>query len=492
MTRMSKEGGTAAHPHRMSLLADHDRDNLFGRSPWLLWLAWAVFLGSASFLVMRIGRNADARNVEVVAACTLLTGAVGAACHINLEKKRNSYLVRRFQDLRAETECIQALVENICDGVVTTDTEGTIQWMNQTAADMFGYRPNELVGRSYAILLASNMSGPAPSGISALCTAGDGAGLRKDGTTFPLDVSIGTMCMGGHQLLMAVLRDATERLRAESQRTHAQKLESLGILAAGIVHEVASPLQSIKDHALFLSRALDDLSLSSDRPPACAVGWRLGTEAIGASEGADMAFLREHVPSAVRHVIQGTERIGTILTSIRGYCHPDHDLNDSVDVNQVVQDALTITRSKWRHSVHVQRDLDDCLPQVRGNRVELTQVVINLLVNAVDAVTDCQRNRAKEKGSIGIVTRTVTVGIELAIRDDGCGIEPEHRPRIFDLFFTTKAAGRGTGQGLFVARSIVQKHGGSMAFESGGEGTTFFVRLPCPLARGLPAMEAVS
>lgn len=273
----------------------------------------------------------------------------------------------------------------------------------------------------------------------------------------------------------------------------AQKLESVGRLAAGVAHEINTPVQFVADNVAFLETSMTDLAAvirayrdlrsklaTAEKPEASA-----GLEVLAASRvaeaaelAADLDYLIENVPLAISDALGGLDRIAIIVKSMKEFAHPDQAEKSFADLNQAINSTLVITRNEYKYVAEVETDLGD-LPQVHCYLGEINQVVLNLLVNAAHSISEV----VKDTGTMGKITvRTRHDGqeVEIAIGDTGTGI-PEHaRDKIFDPFFTTKEVGRGTGQGLAIARSVVvNKHGGTIRFETEcGKGTTFFFRIP--------------
>jgi len=186
----------------------------------------------------------------------------------------------------------------------------------------------------------------------------------------------------------------------------------------------------------------------------------------------------QNVPPAIVGAMEGLERIATIVRSMKEFAHPDQTEMSSADLNHAIQSTLIIARNEYKYVADVETDFGD-LPPVQCYLGEVNQVILNLLVNAAHAIGDV----IKDSGAMGKLTvRTRLDGneVEIAIGDSGTGIPEAARQRVFDPFFTTKEIGKGTGQGLAIARSvIVNKHGGTLRFETEcGKGTTFFIRLP--------------
>jgi signal transduction histidine kinase len=273
------------------------------------------------------------------------------------------------------------------------------------------------------------------------------------------------------------MRDVTERQRVEIELRQAQKLESVGRLASGIAHEINTPIQFVGDNLHFLRDAAATMF--------SALHARGGQ---GSMAGEDLSMLQEEVPLAIQESLHGVQRVASIVGALKEFAHPDSSEQDSADINQALNTSLTMVRNELRVVATVQTDFGD-LPPVRCYVGELNQVFLNLFVNAAHAVADANRG---VHGLVEVSSRRDGDSVVVRVRDNGCGIAEDVQTRIFDPFFTTKSVGRGSGQGLAMARSfVVDKHAGTLRFTTTlGEGTTFIVRLPIAGAMAVDMQEA--
>lgn len=284
--------------------------------------------------------------------------------------------------------------------------------------------------------------------------------------------------------------DVTETLTAERELRQTQKLEAIGQLAAGIAHEINTPIQYIGDNVHFLGDALADLTpilqkaerlLESDRSGQ-PVNNRL-RELESARIQVDVPFLIKEIPVAIEQTLAGVQRVAAIIRAMREFSHPGGDDKIAIDINQALESTITVSRNEWKYVAEMATCLADDLPLLYCLPGELNQVFLNIIVNAAHAIADATDNGLRGKGLITIATKAEHDALEIRISDTGKGIPNAIQERIFDPFFTTKEVGKGTGQGLAIARSVVvDKHQGNLSFTTErGRGTTFIIRLPLHL-----------
>lgn len=286
---------------------------------------------------------------------------------------------------------------------------------------------------------------------------------------------------------LALSIDITTQKDLQVQLVQAQKLESIGQLAAGIAHEINTPAQYVSDNTRFLRdqfqgllRVLDEHSRALD-PAAGQLSWPERRDAMAKTlHEVDYDFVRREVPLAIEQSLEGLGRITTIISAMKDFSHPGSEHKESTNLNRAIESTITVCRNRWKYTADLELAFDPSLPLVPCLLAELNQVILNLVVNAADAIEERYKGQNK-KGKIRVSTRhTDPDWVEVRVEDDGPGIPDSLRERIFDPFFTTKEVGRGTGQGLTICRNvIVHKHAGSLDFVSQpGIGTTFVVRLP--------------
>jgi len=267
------------------------------------------------------------------------------------------------------------------------------------------------------------------------------------------------------------------RTRIEIELRQAQKLESVGRLAAGVAHEINTPVQFVSDSLQFVRDGMTDL-----------FGVVVANITADAASETDLPYLTEHLPKALDRALDGLDRVATIVRSMKAFAHPDSKEMAAADLNHAIESTLTMARNEYKYVADLETELGE-LPPVRCHVGELNQAVLNIVVNAAHAIGDVVAGTST-RGRIRVSTYREGDVVVIAIADTGGGIPDHIHNYIFDPFFTTKEVGRGTGQGLAIARSvIVDKHHGRLEFETSvGRGTTFFIRLAIDGAQ--PARDA--
>jgi two-component system, NtrC family, sensor kinase len=287
-------------------------------------------------------------------------------------------------------------------------------------------------------------------------------------------------------------REMAERERMEAELRLAQKLEAVGQLAAGIAHEINTPLQYVGDSVHFLRDSFSDILSVTAAFRKCVdvLATLPGQDAVvaeaeEASEDGDLEYLAESVPKGLDRALKGIEHVSSIVRALKEFAHPGQKEKAPGDLNRALQNALIVSRNEYKFVAEIETDFGD-IPPVLCDLSELNQVFLNLLVNAAHAIGDVV-NGSETKGTIRVRTQLLDETVRVTISDTGGGIPEAIRNRVFDPFFTTKPVGKGTGQGLAIARTIVvDKHGGRLSFESElGRGTAFHIDLP--VSREAPA-----
>jgi PAS domain S-box-containing protein len=395
---------------------------------------------------------------------------------------------------------------------VVSNRGGAIVYVNRAICESHGYTPRELMGQSPAMLIDRSASGEALHKVSQAIRTGrkvsvEVKALHKNRSTFSVGMTwspIATIgdgashyvCVGAditlrlaqelaqRELQQALLAEMHERERIAIELRLAQKLESVGRLAAGIAHEINTPIQYVGDSVYFLQSAQADLKklraeyrhaidrLALHEPPETVLP---ALEHLESS--LDLDFLLTEIPKAFDRTLEGVERVAAIVRAMKESTHPHSAQHSDADLNHAIETTLTVARAEYKYHAEIETQLGD-LPPVSCNLGELNQVFLNLVVNAAHALAESGKDASN--GRIRIVTGVEGNEVKISVTDNGCGIPPENLEKVFDPFFTTKPVGRGTGQGLAIARSIVvERHNGRIDVTSVvGEGTTFTLHLP--------------
>jgi PAS domain S-box-containing protein len=281
--------------------------------------------------------------------------------------------------------------------------------------------------------------------------------------------------------------NVTRRNYLERQLAQAQKLESIGQLAAGIAHEINTPIQYVSDNTRFFRSAFPNLVRVLNKyaeiiggPPGQDRPEALYPELENLIRDIDLGYYLEEIPRAIDQTLEGVEQVSRIVRSIKAFAHPGPAEKKYLDINQAIENTILVSRNEWKYVAELIPELDRDLPPVPCIPGDFNQVILNLIVNAAQAIAEKLGENSDTKGWIRIRTGSDGPWAEIRIEDNGPGIPEAIRSRIFDPFFTTKEVGMGTGQGLAISHTaIVEKHGGSIAVESEeGQGTVFIIRLP--------------
>ncbi len=410
------------------------------------------------------------------------------------------YILTQQASLEERTKSLDAAnaelneIQRIMPGaLLVLDSNARIRSANATSAALLGIpRPDALVGRCLCEFIAPADDGlpfqPSELTQARSATRREALLLASSGERVPVLISTSKLETAAEPLVVLIAIDLRDRKRLETELRQAQKLEAVGRLAAGIAHEINTPVQFVSDSVQFLRDSSNDLfgilnELRELRRVAVAGGPASAIEAaatssLAAEEDADLSYLVESVPKAFDRCLDGLSRVATIVRSMKEFAHPDSNEMKSIDLNRAIESTLTIARNEYKYVADLVTEFGTLEP-VRCHPGDLNQAVLNIVVNAAHAVAAAVEG-TEQRGRITVRTKHENGHVVISVSDTGNGIPERIRERIFDPFFTTKDVGRGTGQGLTIARSIVvDKHHGSLDFETEtGRGTTFFIRLP--------------
>ncbi|MCB9564273.1 MAG: PAS domain-containing protein [Kofleriaceae bacterium] len=343
------------------------------------------------------------------------------------------------------------MVEAASDGMFVTDAAFRIDWVNDAACAMLGRSPAQLVGTTIAALLDPEELARAPLRrhdlLAGRATMTTRTFVLPDGERRILEVSA-TRIAGDR--LLGLARDVTAQRRMTAQLTQADRLASLGTLAAGVAHEINNPLTYVLLHL----------------------------DALAALAGASTSPLAPEVADHAATATSGVRRVAAIVRDLRAFSRGGDDDLGPVDVHGALELALSTAGHELRHRAMVERRYRE-VPTVLASEGRLAQIFVNLLINAAQALPDGQPDDHRV-----VVATTATGGeVHVAITDTGTGIDEAHRRRIFEPFFTTRSVGVGTGLGLSICHGLVVALGGRIDVDTApGRGSTFTVTLPAFVA----------
>jgi signal transduction histidine kinase len=379
---------------------------------------------------------------------------------------------------RRALQTMEQLFQKMPFGIVVLAKDRNIGLANEAAGAILACTGEELKGRPWAVFVPDTPREKRPTALEV--TAVDARAKSRIVLLTEIPATI-----GGQEVFLEAFVDRTDMRRLEAQLRQAQKLEAVGQLAAGIAHEINTPAQFVQHSITFLSdsfRSLQQL-LTEHRKAVALIAsgpehQALVAELSQAEETADLAYVEENAPAAFDRALEGILRISSLVSAMKEFAQPDIREKSLADLNRALQTTLTVAANEYKSVADVETDLAE-LPSVRCHLGDLNQVFLSLIVNAAQAIADV----VGTSGARGrILVRSARDGdhVRVDIHDTGCGIPDAIRERIFDPFFTTKEVGRGSGQGLAIAHSVVvDKHGGSLTFDSTvGKGSVFTIRLP--------------
>lgn len=411
-------------------------------------------------------------------------------------------LVRdRTYELREKQAIFQLTLENVTDLIAVVDAGGRRIYNSPSYKAVLGFDPDELrETHAFAHVHPDDLAKVQRAVDDAVATGRGELTIyrarHQDGSWRTLEACAGIVQGPDGKLayLVIVARDVTARHEQELKRDIGRKLESIGRLAAGVAHEINTPIQYITDNTRFLTDGFRQCENMLKRYR----GWRVSVERQGdvggearsladAEAAAELDYLLSEIPRALQQNLDGLARITRIVQSLKEFSHPNTPNKEPADLNRAILTAIAVCRHEWKYVAEIATELDPALPPVPCILDEFNQVMLNLLVNAAHTIGESLKMRGEKLGIITVRTRTEENTAVVEVSDTGMGIPPELHDRIFEPFFTTKEVGHGTGQGLSIVHAVVVKHHqGAVDFTSEpGHGATF--RLKLPLITTLPA-----
>jgi len=414
-----------------------------------------------------------------------------------LATSRGMYFSAIIRDLTAqratdaELHLLGTAVEHSGEAVCITSSKGRIEYVNRAWEKRLSLPRTAMLGKT---ILSLQKYITAPGELTDIRDAfrknngtwsGSLISELPDGRRLHEDILTTTLRKPDGQIshYVTTSRDISAKLDMEQQLLRGQKLEAVGQLAAGIAHEINTPIQFVSDNIRFLKDSFNDIaafiSSLNTLDNSATDGKILSADIHKALKDADADYLLAEIPKAVDQSLEGIDRVAKIVRAMKDFSHPATE-RTPLDINRAMASTATVASNEWKYVAELNTDFDANLPQVPVMPGDFNQVILNMIVNAAHAIGDVVGDGGNGRGSITLSTRRVDDWAEIRISDTGCGMTPEVAARIFDPFFTTKAVGKGTGQGLAITHNvIVDKHGGTIRVESTpGAGTTFIIRLP--------------
>jgi PAS domain S-box-containing protein len=448
-----------------------------GREYWLNLEVRPIFEDGAVVRLVGVERDVTARRSTEEHERTASRRAAALAAQLTVEKAVLSGVISTIPHL---------VYWKDADRRYAGANEAFLAWVGRPEAAVLGRTEEELDATdvsAHLLAIEEEMqnSGGAVIDRNVVVT-------RSDDTICSLLISVLPQPAFAGGGVIGVAADVTHLTELEKQLAQAHRLEAIGQLAAGVAHEINTPVQFVSDNTRFVAEAvaglvpaLTALSSAAAAAPSDPASDTLAVAVRDALDGIDLGFLAAEVPLALDESLEGLGRIAQIVSAMKEFSHPGQ-AKSAADLNRAVQSTVQVSRNEWKYIAALEIDLDPDVGLIDCHQGEIKQVVLNLIVNAAHAI---QERRASvgdnAMGTISVATARHGDEVEITVADDGIGMDPDTQKRIFDPFFTTKDVGKGTGQGLNLAHSAVGRHHGTIAVDSArGVGTTFRVTLPAP------------
>lgn len=399
-------------------------------------------------------------------------------------------------EIKVAHQDAEQLIDSMSSILISVDEQQSVSRWNPVAESTFGIAAEQAVGRD---LKSLGIQWCSPEDLTQLLgskSEHDGRNSELQfvddaGVTHSLDTRVSDIGNGSQSKLI-LAADVTHQKNLQAQLDQAQRLESVGQLAAGVAHEINTPMQYIGDNVRYVSKSLSKLDSLLNCLPALVDEDVSDEQLIELRKSlTDVPKLKriksslEQIPEALADSIEGVESVSKIVAAMKEFSHPGNEEKSAVCMNHILESTITVAKNEWKYVADVVTEFAGDLPSVPALPSELNQAFLNLVVNASHAIGDRVNAGDFAKGKIVISTSDGEEWVEITIEDTGGGIPAAARERVFEPFFTTKDVGKGTGQGLAIAHSVVtQKHGGQIWFDvEEGVGTTFTLRIP-KIAKG--------
>lgn len=472
------------------------------------WAVLEIMLQEVEKELINIINNSDGRFIlvpvylENILNAVIIIDYTDKEINVRVEKNNLEFISNQVSILlereinreliNIEKEELSITLESLSEGVLTTDTNGKILYANKSVEQILNIRKDSLLNNTINTVFWNSED----KGIEVIkdyynnIRRGNRLTLNRRFTiTFSqgkkriIDVNTSLILQNDRNVksIIFVIKDITQQLQMETRISLSQKMESVGQLAAGIAHEINTPMQFIGDNTSFLKDAFDTYNNFIE-----SIGHLYDSESEEKEkikkmiEEYDLEYFKNEIPEAIKQSQSGIDRVRKLVLSMKEFSHPSQKVKNYYNLNKAIETTVTISKNEWKYFAEMKLELNWDLTDIFCLIDEINQVILNMIVNAAHAIEARVKKGDYEKGEINISTKQDGEFVEVQIKDNGTGIPKNLQSRIYEPFFTTKEVGKGTGQGLAIVHDIiVNKHGGRIILDSTeGKGTTFIIRLP--------------
>lgn len=394
---------------------------------------------------------------------------------------------------QATNEFLESVMESATNAIFVLDSGYHFRLVSRAGGHLTGFHEDELINQPFTVLFPPTDHTRIERQLVKTAVMGKNIEqyetriLRKDGQCVSIVLGLSRLQELGQTVgLVAVAEDITRLKSLQYELNQAQHTRSIGQLACGLAHEINTPAQYILSNATFLQESMNDILRLLGHYEQLVQHLAQGEEVdsllcdlAAYRQQINMDFLREELPQAIGQSHEGIYQVVRVVEALKQFAQPGEDRFLEANLNRAIENTVTVAQNTWKQVADIKLELDPSLPWVICRVSDFNQVMLNLIINAADAIAQVIPNR-QEKGVITIGTRREREWAVITVTDTGAGIPEAFRDRIFDPFFSSKGVGHGFGMGLSTCQSVVVRdHGGSIRFETEtGKGTTFWVRLP--------------
>ncbi|MES9992425.1 MAG: ATP-binding protein [Candidatus Thiodiazotropha sp.] len=405
-------------------------------------------------------------------------------------------------ELKEKEQFLSDVTNSMSEGFAVIDHEGVVKFSNPESEWLLGWDSVDMLGRKFTDLVYAENRPQAGDTVGDAIeqtlqdgntrTGFDDRFYHKEGREIDVAYSVSPLVRDEiNSGAVVTFSDISEQKRVEEERrdlerqlNQTHKMEAVGQLAGGIAHEINTPIQYVGDNLRFIKEGYQDIATllqaysALQQKAADLPGVQDEVEKVRQTvEEIDLEYLDDEITNALDQSISGAKQVAQIVLAMKEFAHPGSKQMATADLNRIIGNALAVCKNEWKYVADTELKLSNTLPEVRCQGGEISQVLLNLIVNAAHAI---EAAKLEQKGCITITTTHDSDYVEVRVTDTGTGIPQEVQTSVFNPFFTTKDVGSGTGQGLAISQDIVVvKHNGELYFETEeGVGTTFVMRLP--------------